>query len=83
MKTKRTKQKTSSPRMVASTPIFDSTRSEIGEKIGAALDLMNDPRFKYESFVMTEEKGVRSYNIAASNEEMFISFRIDWKGGIK
>lgn len=80
MKTK-IKSKTKSPRMVAGTPIFDTVRSEIGEKISAGLDIMNDPRFKVEHFVMTEERGIRSYTFSALSDDLFISFTIDWKGG--
>lgn len=80
MKTK-LKSKTKSPRMVAGTPIFDTVRSEIGEKISAGLDIMNDPRFKVEHFVMTEERGIRSYTFSALSDDLFISFTIDWKGG--
>lgn len=82
MKTKTT-TKTKSPRMVAGTPIFDTVRSEIGEKISAGLDIMNDPRFKDEHFVMTEEKGVRRYNFSALSDDLFISFTVDWKGGVQ
>lgn len=82
MKTK-IKSKTKSPRMVAGTPIFDTVRSEIGEKISAGLDIMNDPRFKVEHFVMTEERGIRSYTFSALSDDLFISFTIDWKGGIQ
>lgn len=82
MKTK-LKSKTKSPRMVAGTPIFDTVRSEIGEKISAGLDIMNDPRFKVEHFVMTEERGIRSYTFSALSDDLFISFTIDWKGGIQ
>lgn len=82
MKTKTT-TKTKSPRMVAGTPIFDTVRSEIGEKISAGLDIMNDPRFKDEHFVMTEEKGVRSYTFSALSDDLFISFTIDWKGAVQ
>ncbi|PXV61250.1 hypothetical protein CLV62_12583 [Dysgonomonas alginatilytica] len=84
MKTKKqTNRKVKSPRMVAGTPVFDTIRPEIGEKISAisaGLDIMNDPRFKDEHFVMTEEKGVRSYTVSALSDDLFISFTINWKG---
>lgn len=85
MKTKKnpTTKKGKVTRMVAGTPITDSCRSEIGQKIGAALDIMNDPRFKDEHFVMTEENGVRRYTVSALSDDLFISFTIDWKGGIQ
>lgn len=65
------------------TPITDSTRKEIGEKINFGLDLLFDPRFKDDNFRQTIEHDPRSYNVAACNDEVFISFRIEWKGGTK
>jgi hypothetical protein len=63
--------------------ITDATRSRIGQKISSQLDLMNDPRFKIDNYRMIEEQGVRSYTLSASNEEMFVYFTIEWKGGMR
>lgn len=81
----KTKTETPQPKCVVQQleqiPLTDTTRSEIGQNISFALDLMNDPRFKENNFRQIEKRNLRNYHLHASNDEITVHFSIEWKGG--
>ena len=63
--------------------ITNTTLSEIGFNISRFLDIINDPRFKNEKFRQIYRQSDKSCALSASNDDMFISFTVEMKGGDK
>lgn len=61
--------------------ITNTTLSQIGLNVSRFLDQMNDPKVKDEHFRQIFTQTETSSNLYASNDELFISFCIEWKGG--
>lgn len=75
----KTKPSIARTKSVCGQNISDTTLQQIGMNISPFLDLMNDPDFKEEKFRQIFSQTKNRTHLAASNDEMFIYFEIQWK----